>query len=547
MNPSVLNSIAEAPVDSPTPPRFADFLLVAAHAPLVAAYYLRLWELPHYQFFPLALLGALVLFRRATSMPRAVDGQTPFASAIWGFGLLLLTTAVLFDSPWLGATAAMVNWSAWQLSRGRTWSAVLPAAAMIAVTLRPPLGIDTWLIHRLQQVTARAADVTLDVLGVLHMLAGNVIELPEHRLLVEEACSGVNSLFSSGAAVLFYLLWNRRGWISSGLLCLSIPIWVVFANVIRVVAVAVLRARWDIAADTGALHTVLGLATFVLAVGMILSTERFLRFYTLLVERTPPIESISELSSSPPTRAGIGADRLYKIVGLTAAVIGCVQIPALANGVNRFASEWRTDVVPDFGATWIDESCAPWHRTVYETVARDRNSPFGRHSQIWSLERAEQRGVLSLDYPFYGWHELTECYEAQGWQAESRQVLEATAGETPTVAVALRHAASGRYGRLYFGLMTRDGRPYAARRLGEVDEWLDRAAGRLRELAGGDSGTAAPEPDRVTYQAQFFVESYTPITSPVEKESYRLFQNFTSRLHDRLASDVAAHSAGGTP
>jgi len=254
-------------------PRIADFLLAVAHLPLVATYHLRLWELPHYQFFPLALLRAFLLSRRATSTPHAVDEQTPFAAAAWGFGLSLLAAAVLFDSPWLGATAAMVNWSAWQVSRRRSWSDVLPAAAMIAVKLRPPLGIDTWLIHRLQRIAARAADATLDVLGVLHTLAGNVIKLPESRLLVEEACSGVNSLFSSAAAVLFYLLWNRRGWISSGLLCLSIPLWVVFTNVIRVVAVAVLRARWDIAADTGALHTALGLATFALAVGMILSTE----------------------------------------------------------------------------------------------------------------------------------------------------------------------------------------------------------------------------------------------------------------------------------
>ena len=32
--------------------------------------------------------------------------------------------------------------------------------------------------------------------------------------------------------------------------------------------------------------------------------------------------------------------------------------------------------------------------------------------------------VISIDYPFYGWHELTICYRADGWDLASRKVID---------------------------------------------------------------------------------------------------------------------------
>lgn len=529
--------------------RLSEALLAAAHLPLVIDYFVRLWTLPHYQFFPLVLVGACLLLRRE-NRETSDSTSTPGVAGGWCVGLFLLTAAVLLGSPWLAATAAAINFTTWQAARCGSWRSVLPAAALLAVVLRPPLGIDTWLIQSLQRITAIAADVTLDVLGVLHTLSGNVIELPGRSLLVEEACSGVNSFFSATAATLFYLLWNRRGWISSVLLFLSIPVWVVFANVVRVVGVAVLCHRWEIDADRGLLHEILGLATFALAVALIVSTERFLRFYARVVERPTPPEATStvpvQASNVPPTFG-----RRRSIVGTAAAVLCLVQMPVLATRFERLAKDGKIGMDLQLGESWPAETVTAWRRTDYETIERDFNSPFGRFSEVWTLAQAGRQATFSFDYPFVGWHELTDCYEAQGWHIEARRVLNEAPATTPVVEVVLRHESAGRYGRLYFNLLTSDGNvlPVRKRRYGEVEEWLDGAANRLRGLAAGSLPFAVPPTEELTYQFQLFMTDYMP---PSDEECVRWLTIFREREaqlseHFRRASAAASDAGDAAP
>lgn len=526
--------------------RLGEFLLVAAHVPLVVAYFVRLWTLPHYQFFPLAIVGAYLLIRRSEREPKGAASASGVVAALI-CGLSLLAGAVVFDSPWLGAVAATINFTAWQAARCGSWRPVMPAAAMLVVILRPPLGIDTWLIRSLQHVTAAGADMALDVLGVLHSTAGNVIELPGRRLLVEEACSGVNSLFSATAATLFYLLWNRRGWISSVLLFISIPGWVVFANIVRVVVVAVLCDRWDVDADTGVLHDILGLATFALAVILIVSTERFLQFYACVVERPPTTNPAT--STGPASCVASASDRGWVIGGVVATVIGLAQLPALAARVERYAVDWRIDAVPSLAETWAHDEEENWHRADYQRIERDRNSPFGRFSQSWTVADGARQTTLSLDYPFIGWHELTECYEAQGWRVETRRVIDAAGDQVPTIKVVMRHESTNRYGRLYFSLLTRDGRAFPVRRLGEIDEWLDRAAARWRALVSARSAKEMPDVDELTYQIQLFVSDLSPLFDEDRNELLGRFHNFRTKLSRRLADDLVtkSHDGGASP
>ena len=42
-------------------------------------------------------------------------------------------------------------------------------------------------------------------------LSGLIVEIPGQRLLVEEACSGVNSILFMTSACVFYAMWQRRG------------------------------------------------------------------------------------------------------------------------------------------------------------------------------------------------------------------------------------------------------------------------------------------------------------------------------------------------
>lgn len=527
-----------APVAASSKSRPWMLAVAAAHVPLVTAYYRLLWTEPHYQFFPLALGAAYWFYRRdrdAVSSTSAAGRRG--AGPLLVLGMTTLAAAVVLDSPWLGVVAALINLAAWSADRGglAELRRLVPAGLIILITLRPPLGLDDRLIKLLQRITAQAAGAVLDLLDVTHALSGNVIEIPGRRLLVEEACSGVNSFFAATACVLFYVLANRRGWISSLLLFLSIPFWVVFANTLRVVTVTALRSKWGIAADEGLLHDALGLTVFLVAVAMLVSTERLLRFYAVLLERPRPPRPVAPPS---PTAARSTA-RAWQIAGGAAIVLFALQTPDVWARLNRTAAEWRLPPLAEFGEAWLPETYGPWQRAKYEPVERDRNSPFGAYSQMWTLVGPDVRAAASLDYPFLGWHELAECYESQGWRIEERSaVADPADARAAWVEVALRHDQSGRYGRLYFSLATRDGAPFPVRTRGEIDEWLDRSAERLRNLLSFRPATDPAGDERLTYQMQLFLESFTPPDDKLVQSARRAFDDFRRRVQTRLHDDA---------
>src|SRR5439155_20149893 len=105
------------------------------------------------------------------------------------------------------------------LARG--WSvlvAAVPALAYLLLVVPPPFNLDAKLDDALQRVTSRAGSRVLDYLPVLHYLGGNTFEIGEKRYFVDTACSGINSLFSTLAVTLFYLIWTRAHWLRAVLL-----------------------------------------------------------------------------------------------------------------------------------------------------------------------------------------------------------------------------------------------------------------------------------------------------------------------------------------
>src|SRR5689334_6341444 len=84
--------------------------IAAAHLPLLTAYYGKLWGLPHYQFFPLAWVGAFLLWRRQQSETYvSTPTRSWLPSVVLALGMSLLTAAVVVDSPWLANLAALTN------------------------------------------------------------------------------------------------------------------------------------------------------------------------------------------------------------------------------------------------------------------------------------------------------------------------------------------------------------------------------------------------------------------------------------------------------
>src|SRR5262249_1081986 len=99
------------------------------------------------------------------------------------------------------------------------------------------------------------------------------------RLMVEEACSGINSLFAMLACALFFVIWARRPVVRGTLLVLAAVGWVLLANIARVVIIAVAHTRfgWDLVA--GGPPDLRGWGLFAITLLLIWSTDRLLMFF----------------------------------------------------------------------------------------------------------------------------------------------------------------------------------------------------------------------------------------------------------------------------
>ena len=251
-------------------------LVGLAHLPWLAVQGRILWSYPHYQFVPFVPLGAAALaVRDSRLLGPLTPGDRRWSVGLLAASLLLMALAAVLWSPLFGTMAALTTLLALAQSWGgaRLVQAMLPAWGFLWVAVRPPLGLDLDLIFALQSVATRWSSRVLDLLGVFHVAAGHVIELADRRLLVEEACSGIYSLFVALTATVFYVLWVRRGWLTSLLLFAAATAWVMVGNVFRIVTTAVLWSRWGIDINSGWKHELFGLVILVLTVGLILSTD----------------------------------------------------------------------------------------------------------------------------------------------------------------------------------------------------------------------------------------------------------------------------------
>ncbi len=129
----------------------------------------------------------------------------------------------------------------------------------------------------LQNLAARNAAWTLDVLGVPVLLDGNVIHLSQISLGVTEACSGIRSLISLLAvAVAWGGLTLSGPWGMVGLVASVVPI-TVLANASRVVATGLIGQRFGVEYAQGFFHTFSGWLVFLMAFACLLGIHWLIR------------------------------------------------------------------------------------------------------------------------------------------------------------------------------------------------------------------------------------------------------------------------------
>jgi exosortase len=261
-------------------------VIAVAFVPILVLFSVELWSRPHYQFFPLVIPGAAALvWRSCRRLGPLEPGSTTLSTSLGWAAWALLALGVVVITPWfaavgmlLAALGALLAVGGWRLTR-----AALPGWAFLWLAIPPPRKYDFLLISKLQNVVSRWSSELLDLAGVYHVMDGNVVRVAGRELLVDQACSGIYSLFTLLIGTIFYVLWVRTSIFRAAVLAAAAVFWVLFGNVVRIVTVVLLSTRWGIDAASGWKHELLGLFMFVVMLGLVLSTDRFTSYLLSLV------------------------------------------------------------------------------------------------------------------------------------------------------------------------------------------------------------------------------------------------------------------------
>jgi exosortase len=512
-------------------------VVLGACLPLVTVHFQQLWARPHYQFFPIVLIGAVLLavarFRRIESLQ---PGSRWVSWGMAGFAWMLLAVAELVHSPWPAAIATLVVMMA-AIHAAGGWSLVrkmLPPWLFLWLIIPLPFGLDAALVQGLQHLTSYWSSAVLDLFGIVHVFSGNVVEVAGQRLLVEEACAGVNSLFSILACTLFYILFARVPVVRGVFLTLAAVSWVLLANVARVVLIAYLIKTRGIDLTIGWRHDAVGYVLFALALVLIWSSDRLLMFVASpRSSALPPTPAGGDTPTNPATIQDALAclQQSWLTSWIAASVFGLVLVAhLLVHGLPTFADPVGAADRADMAR--LDAGSLPanldgWRREDFSRTSRAASSAFGEFSSTWTYRADSYVAIVSVDYPYPFWHDSHGCYLYQGWELEELTDQKASGSHLPEFYQAAKFKKAGmKSAYLFYGQFDQAGRNM---------EPLRGAKGALERyelaLERWTNWPNVPAPRQVgtVAQVQLFIESQSTL-SPAEiakseqrfLEAYRL-------------------------
>lgn len=203
----------------------------------------------------LLLAAALALY----VFGRAYDFISLETAGVYGVGLSMLYALV-------GAQAM-----------ARCWFPLL----YLAFVIPPPNWVLDYLTAPLKEFVSYAATEPLQAMGVPLAREGVTIFVAQYQLLVEDACSGMNSLVGLVAISLLYIyLMHGSSWLYAlAMTSLVIPIAIV-ANILRIVILILLTYFFGDNVAQGFSHMAAGFVLFTIALLLVFAIDKAI-FYGL--------------------------------------------------------------------------------------------------------------------------------------------------------------------------------------------------------------------------------------------------------------------------
>lgn len=498
--------------------------------PYAVVYFKNLWELAHYQFFPLLLAAVGYLaFTRWGGRYRGGRVFACFRALLLAGGVAGVFFATLFASPWMGYFGFAFGLAAWLAHHrdAETGRSLVYLALPVLLIWQPPYNTivtaDTILIQNLQSLSAKLSSQWLDILGYLHHQPGTVLEFAGKSFGVAEACSGIQSFFAVLCFAALLTVFHRRNLLHAALLMGTSPFWALLMNTIRITAIPIAYSMFGVDLSHGFLHDLLGYCTMGLAVVLLLSTDELL----LQLGRVVGVARFNQLFSRWEPRESVErAPRRVSPLWLSLASLPfvaffCIQAYDVSEswGRQRDVIDFFRDEIPiEVSHRDAPQELLGWQQFNYERHVRERgNDDLGQQSDLWYYNAPFGEVSVSLDQMFPAWHELTRCYRNAGWTPGKRRVFDQADGfEWPFVSVEMTRG--NEHGYLLFCLINRSSRPMQPP--DDYTYWTileERLRGRLTPAVRGALFGIA------SYQIQIFAETLQPLQPDQQEEMQSRF------------------------
>lgn len=219
----------------------------------------------------------------ATTRPAPALGWPLFALGLllYVFGRAFNMSSVEFFSQ-LPVAAAMLLLLKGPAALRAAWFPVLYLVFMVPL---PATLVDA-ITGPLKQWISDIVESLLYGVGYPIARAGVILQIGQYQLLVADACSGLNSMFSLTAlGTLFMYVMGRRSRAHNAVMLVSILPIAFIANIVRVVILVLVTYHLGDEAGQGFLHGAAGIVLMLVALGIFFALDLLLR---LVLRERPP-------------------------------------------------------------------------------------------------------------------------------------------------------------------------------------------------------------------------------------------------------------------
>lgn len=257
------------------------FLLLAV--PSLYEIYSVMWSNGGQEHGPIILAIVGWLFWRELPKVLALPEQSNW------FGWILMVLAGLAyvvgrsQQVWMFELGAFIPFLAGVILLNKGWRGLCilccPLFFMLFFIPMPGFIVDSFT-SGLKQHISQVAEVILYGMGYPVARSGVTLTIGQYQLLVADACSGINSLFSLLALGLIYLYLQGYAsrWRNILIMLAIVPV-AIIANIVRVMILVLVTYYLGDEAGQGYLHGLAGILLFIMALSLLFAWDKLLGLF----------------------------------------------------------------------------------------------------------------------------------------------------------------------------------------------------------------------------------------------------------------------------